>query len=239
MSNRKKVLGAAFIAIGLTLGLPILFGAGPTKNARDGEDPLRTIIFDFQTLIGGALAVAAAWWTVKTMEDTDASAARRHAEQIDLSLRKDRLAVERAVNPQIARLQSLTFYLGSLRAGMLKRNTYRGQIRYIVEHVFALKDCSSSLTKLLELDQFKEGSRLFDGMLAYKLEWLHDRAREIEEIIGPFPNRLFSNQITEVLDDRGTYESLRKVYRAIADLPDEIQIVVELMEATAQQYGVS
>ncbi|MBY5849620.1 hypothetical protein HFN51_03480 [Rhizobium leguminosarum] len=238
MSNRQRIFRAAFLSVGLALGLPILFGAGPKENAREGEDPLRSIIFDFQTLIGGALAIGAAWWTVKTMEDTERSAAKRHAEQIDLTLRKDKLAVERAVNPQIDGLMSTEFSLVQLRDEMLRENTYRKQIVFIATNAWWLYDLSWSLAKLLELDQVKDGSKLFDGMLAYKLGWLHDRAIEIADVTVQFPRQMFHHYIESALSDRDTYKNLDKIYGTISKVADEIPVVVELMMATARKYGV-
>ncbi len=72
-----------------------------------GGHPLRNLYYDFQTLIGGVLAIIAAWWTIGTMEKTDAEAARRHAETMALGLRREYLELDRALNPQLGFLKKL------------------------------------------------------------------------------------------------------------------------------------
>lgn len=239
MSSGKKIIKTVLFALGAALVLPLIFGGGPTKGTREGESSWRTFIFEFQTLIAGGLAVGAAWWTVKTMENTDVAAANRHAEQMDLVLRKDKLSVERAVNPQILALESTAYHWNELRANMLKENTYYGQLAYIVANAWILHDLSSSLAKLLQTDQVKEGSKLFDGILTYKLVWLHERAEEIASFSSHFPEKLFGYQIDDALNDQSTYKHAGIVYGAISKVSNEIPVVAGLMRATAKRYGVS
>ena len=239
MLNRKRILRGAIIAAGVAIALPVLFGSGPDVGSeRKGEDPLRTLIFEFQTLIGGALAVCAAWWTVKTMEDTETAAAKRHAEQLELVLRKDRLAVERAVNPQRTSLDGQACFLNSFRERMLKETTYDAQLSLILEDAWMLTDLAASLMKMLDLEQVKEGSKLFDGHLAFKLTWLRDQAEDILNVLGNIPTRVFAPQISAMLSNLYERQRLNRIYGTILAVADELPVVASLLEETAERYGV-
>ncbi|MGO7148962.1 hypothetical protein ACCS52_26360 [Rhizobium ruizarguesonis] len=238
MSNRNKIIKAAAIAIGAALVLPVFFGEAPKFADRVGGDSLRNLIYDFQTLIGGALAIGAAWWTVITMEKADQSAAKRHAEQMELALRKDRLAIERAVYPQAEGLAGMGWHLHQIRREILAKNTYRKQLWEIGRQFRVLKDLAGDLNHLLDLEQLKEGSRLFDGMLAYKLSWLRDQAIAIEEATQGAPERVFALHVASLLSDRDGYRRIDEMYSIIINVTDEIPVIVELMIAAAEQYGV-
>lgn len=58
------------------------------------------VIEQYQTLITGVAAVVAAYATVRQMEKTDARSEQRHRELIELSLRADKLKIERLYDPQ-------------------------------------------------------------------------------------------------------------------------------------------
>ena len=94
-------VGLIAVVAGSALIPAILFGEPRRIVDQTGGDPWRNIIFDFQTLFTGMAAVAAATWTVFTMERTDARQERRHRELVRLSLRSDRLLVERMLHPAV------------------------------------------------------------------------------------------------------------------------------------------
>ncbi|MBZ7924332.1 hypothetical protein LAC81_26765 [Ensifer adhaerens] len=114
----KKVkgafLGAAMCVTGGLLVFPVLFGDRPATHERDGEDPLRNLIYDFQTLIAGVLAVGAAWVTVRQMRDSDLQGrqlhieARRDARALEISAARALLDWSRSVEPNIAMLDRHT-----------------------------------------------------------------------------------------------------------------------------------
>ncbi len=98
---------------------PIVWGEPRSVEGQAGGDPWRSIIFDFQTLIGGLLAIFAAWWTVDMMEKTDRAAQERHEQMLSetrntefanavrhnqimkLDLRADMLRVDRLLTPSL------------------------------------------------------------------------------------------------------------------------------------------
>lgn len=100
-SRRWRWFWLLAVVAGSALIPPILFGQPRVTNEVIGGDPWRNTIFDFQTLLTGLAAVAAASWTVYTMERTVVRQERRHRELVSLAIRADRLRADRAVNPQL------------------------------------------------------------------------------------------------------------------------------------------
>lgn len=237
MSNQTKIVKGLFAGLGVALIMPVFFGDPASFDDRSGGDPLRNLIYDFQTLIGGALAVAAAWWTVRTMEKTDIAAERRHSEQVALILRADKLAVQRAIYPQMTGLSGIGMYIETFKAQMLSQNTYRLQLHYIISHAFLFRGLARDILELLNLDQLKEGSRLFDGNLTFKLHWLRQQADSLEGALDNLGDELrFVNPET-VLQDPGATWAVEPAYGAIVRLAEEIPTVVNLMEQAGEQYG--
>ncbi|MGO4196566.1 hypothetical protein AB4Z13_14480 [Rhizobium sp. YAF28] len=87
-----------------------------------GGDYWRNFIYDFQTLIAGVAAIVAAYATVRQMQATDVAAQdrhdqllasarenerenrERHNQLVEMSVRKDRLIVERLIVPHLFEL---------------------------------------------------------------------------------------------------------------------------------------
>jgi branched-subunit amino acid transport protein len=236
--NKTRVLRAIVIAMLVALVFPVLFGQPAQMSDRTGGDPFRNLIYDFQTLITGALAVAAAWWTIHTMGATELAAERRHAQQVSLALRADKLAVERAIYPQVASLDGAWHFLNMLRKEMLKANTYRGQLLYMLGRSYMLRQIADDLLEVLDREQLREGSRLFDGMLTFKITWLRQQASILKEALaGMGDGQIYVNPVV-VLDAVGRW-NVEPGYSAVNGLIDEIPNVVRLLEKTASAYGVA
>ncbi|MDW9409245.1 hypothetical protein GOB43_29855 [Sinorhizobium meliloti] len=238
MTNRKAVLRALGVAVLAALILPIFFGEAPTRTDREGGDAWRNWIYDFQTIIGGALALAAAWWTVRTMETTEAAAAVRHAQQMDLTLRRDRLAVERAVYPQTIGLNGAAQQLEELKRRILSVNTYQGQIETIVVECWLLDYLCEDLLEVLNREQLMEGSRLFDGNLAYKLHWLREQIEAVEAEIEGISEHIRYMGAKGVLRIDGVRERLDSCYGRLIAIPEEIPVIIDLMHDAAEYYEV-
>lgn len=238
MTNRKAVLRAVGVAVLAALLLPIFFGEAPTRTDRQGGDAWRNWIYDFQTVIGGALALAAAWWTVRTMEATEAAAAARHAQQMDLTLRRDRLAVERAVYPQTDSLSGAAHHFNEFKRRILSLNTFEGQIEAIVRECWFLDYLCEDLLDVLNREQLIEGSRLFDGILAYKLHWLREQTEAVEAEIDGISEHGKYMDPTGVLRIDGVRERLEICYGRLMEMPEEIPVIVEMMHGAADHYGV-
>lgn len=76
--------------------LPIFFGQERVVEGQHGGDSWRNIIYDFQTLFTGVLAVGAAAFTIIQSRAIDARQQQRHEQLFDLQVRPDRLRLARA-----------------------------------------------------------------------------------------------------------------------------------------------
>jgi hypothetical protein len=218
----------AFVAI-----VVCILQAGPISKEGASASYVAGLIYDFQTLIGGTLAIAAAWWTVMTMERTDQAAAERHVDQVELALRGDRLAVERAVNPQMLGLRGSNEFLISLRAEMLGRSTLNGQLGFIVERRLAFYSIFNDLRELLGREQLRDGSKLFDGLLAFKMHWLENNVIAAHDgLLGIHAQFLRAREIEDAADR----SALFALYKTINRTTDEVPVIVTLMEETATRY---
>ncbi|MEH7868769.1 hypothetical protein V7795_16535 [Rhizobium laguerreae] len=229
-TSRGRVLSAMIFAVAAALLIPAIAGGV--------GDPWGKFVSDYQTLITGLAAVGAATWTISVMERTDARQGERHAQLVELSMRGDRLAVQRAVYPQIVGIQSIGAMLGRLKSDILKANTYDGQIGIIVEQSWMAQTACSDLVDLLEREQLKEGSRFFDGILTYKLHWLRETARSALFNVSDTPGMARHHPIEAILAEGNRRFQIDDLYGQILKLADEIPMVVELLAATAKKYGV-
>ncbi len=87
----------AALAIVLVTAVLVLIFTGEARTLDGASDNFfRNVLYDFQTLVAGALAIGAAWWTVRTQQVSDALSERRHRELVALDMRSDWLRVDRA-----------------------------------------------------------------------------------------------------------------------------------------------
>lgn len=93
----RAFIAAIAIAFSVVITVAVLFGEAPTIAGREGGDPLRNLIYDFQTLITGVLALLAAGWTIAQMHAIDVRQAADQRRQNYLSHRASIRAVERFV----------------------------------------------------------------------------------------------------------------------------------------------
>lgn len=234
--NLKPFIGAMVVCV-VTFIVANLLQYGPVSDEGKGANIVLGVLYDFQTLAGGALAVCAAWWTIKTMEKTDRAAAQRHMEEMDLVSNADKRMVERAINPQISSLTSTLMQFEMLRNIMLQQNSLANQFDKLVRMAGFAHMIFSSIQEVLEREQLKEGSRLFEGVLTYKLNRLHARASsavttlaliEIQQTLGA------KLRIAQTM--RG---DLSNVYSDITVFVEEIPIVTRMMLEVGEKYGVN
>ncbi len=240
MSNLTRIIKSAAVAAGAALILPVLFGDPPDISDRVGEDAWRNLIYDFQTLFGAALAIGAAWWTVNTMDRTEVAAAKRHTDQMDLILHKDRLAIERAVYPQAKGLEGMARHLAQIWTEIDAKPTFDQLAFATALQSKKINTIAIDLIELLDREQLKEGSRLFDGMLAFKLSWLRARAITVTNVLAGVCDSLEHKvPIPYLLENDGVRDTLSDVYDRVTELAGEIPVIVGLMETTAARYGVA
>ncbi|WP_349041360.1 hypothetical protein [Agrobacterium sp. SORGH_AS 787] len=165
IKKRLKVLGA-FVLI-VTIIPPVLIGAPREIEGQKGGDPWRNIIFDFQTLITGLLAVGAATWTVATMEKTDRRAEERHRQLVNLSVRADRLRVERLMVPALSQLEFHYEVYSAVAVKKLKEMLPEAPL-LVAEVASQALGSSHHVTHVISTKPFAEALDLFSGDLAYR-----------------------------------------------------------------------
>ena len=105
-------VGIVFALFSVAITVVVLNGEAPTFADRTGGSAWRNVVFDFQTLLTGVLAVLAAFITVTVMVDTERKQAERHDQLMEISNRRDRLLIARAVDPKVSEGRKL---LNSIR----------------------------------------------------------------------------------------------------------------------------
>ncbi|RVG08830.1 hypothetical protein CN234_16900 [Sinorhizobium meliloti] len=95
--DSRALIGAVAIAFLVVVAVAVLVGEPPQMQGRTGGDPLRNLIYDFQTLITGVFALFAAAWTIAQMRATEERQARELRRQNYLQHRAATLSVERFV----------------------------------------------------------------------------------------------------------------------------------------------
>ncbi|MCT7662360.1 hypothetical protein [Shinella kummerowiae] len=233
-SNLKPFVAGLAVCASVVLGVQLAIHGAVTSDGK-GTTRILGVLYDFQTLVGGMLALGAAWWTIMTMEKTDRAAARRHDQQMSLTLRADRLAVERAIHPQLRSLRGVHAELIEFRRHMLARNTFQAQIEFIVWSDFA-HAIFVDLKEAVERDQLVEGTKLFDGLLTYKLHWVRERACRAVQALAPIQaERMWGKRFAKF---REAEQEIGNLYRDISALVEELPVVITMMEETGARYNV-
>jgi hypothetical protein len=192
-------MGALVVVIAGAIIFVVLSREAPTFTDRSGGDSWRNLIFDFQTLITGVLAVLAAFFTVAMMDYTERKQAKRHTELVQrsqkadllqgerheqlmaISNRRDRLIIERAVDPQVDEGRQLLNLIRRLtREFELTNRDYidamRGNPRFYDEATKKIKD-------FIARKALAEAQPLFDG----ETNWIYEQLKNLAERICQLP----------------------------------------------------
>lgn len=96
-------------AFGVAFGIAIFTAILPPKLVGGSNGAFWQFVYDYQSLLSGALAVAAAYATIRQMRKSDELSLKKHQELLWASIYKDSFAVERfrrKLEPAIDRLIS-------------------------------------------------------------------------------------------------------------------------------------
>ncbi|MGO8323702.1 hypothetical protein ACC811_02325 [Rhizobium ruizarguesonis] len=133
-------------------------------------------VSQFQGLITGLAAVTAAAITIRkmdatiqTMERTDRAAENRHEQTRRLTLRADRLKIERMMMPQLGNLAGLTRALDVLLSDVTWEFTTR-DIASIQVKRESFDQLARSLKRLIHRPQWTDAAPLWGGRLTHELE---------------------------------------------------------------------
>ncbi|MBP1844782.1 hypothetical protein J2046_003049 [Rhizobium petrolearium] len=168
------VIGAV-VLLGLLGGMLalIMFGGEPGIFGFGGNW-WRKQLYDFQTLITGILAVSAAGATVWQMRATDRENERRHRQLVTVSLRSDRLSIERMLIPQFGELKILYKDLKNA-PGFEGPSDGIEDIEAVVAYAKEGRRMFNGVEKVIDRPHWAAAEKLFGGLLTFRLVELRER----------------------------------------------------------------
>lgn len=183
MKLRKMADVVVLIGIGVCIG-------GMASDVSSAERSLS----DWQTLIAGFFAVAAAAWTVGEMRKQDQSQQARHEELMKLNLRSDRLRVMRAANPYAAELRArgndLALAVESLDLALAN---------FSPEAYESLRDNVDrpvrQIAAIIAGIEISDASKLFEADMAYNLKCVRDQMSPLVGALNSANNVLARTQV--------------------------------------------
>lgn len=236
MSKLQKT--RIYILIGLVAVVaiigPVVFGI-PRGIAGEEGDGWRNFIYDFQTLLTGILAIAAAWWNVSAMKAADVASGKRHKEVLEKALVDQQRIVERAVNPQAGQMRAASIILGIHKSTIMKINTLEGQMERLSISIRMMDFIITQLTDIISRPQLREGMRLFDGEVTYKIHALDKRVEMAKEAVVKVSKRREDESLGFM---KKPDQELNDLYGFMTRSESEIGEVVEGLKRMALQYGV-
>ncbi|MFK0277419.1 hypothetical protein ACIQUG_27335 [Ensifer sp. NPDC090286] len=242
MSVGYRAFATALVFVFVTIAFVLIFTGEPrTVDGQAGGNFVRNILFDFQTLITGVLALAAAWWTVRTMQVADEKANLRHNQAMELATRSDRLKLERALTPQYSELRQC---LSHAITTQTKRQPTEDDAGALVEvpfrdYVFRIVILYARISGILDLPHFKEGEALFGGQLMYAIWDLRKRTAFLADDIQAaqkYYGKEFEPDFVfdDWLDEGGPHNIDGYVDYCVNVLP----VVLQDMERIAKMYQI-
>lgn len=183
LSSRTKFI-LAFGLLGICLFLPIIYGQARIEKDIVAGDPWRDVLYDFQTLITGLMAVGAAGFTILTMEKTDQASERRHQELVEIQLRSEFRRMERVLHPQIGDLMDIKVRLSGFLE--LERDIEPGagsKWRWMTAAGRRFSPMLEEVDIVLRRAQFVEGVELFDGITTRFFEELTTSVGEVRSAL--------------------------------------------------------
>jgi hypothetical protein len=227
--------GAIFACLAVTAFMVMI----PPAMLGGREDTLGHFLYDYQTLITGFAAVGAAFVTVWKMTETEIAQGRRHQQSIDLAQRADRIALERAINPQLKDLASVHASLQALDLSKDRFNDDRGdpEWRLVSSICGPYLRALRSFKEICSRQAFIDGRKLFDGELTMLLEvaeslsgYITASLAQHDEIIDPQnPNDNFEYQ--HEFEDFGP-----GLIEEVKMLPPLIAKIVTKLQQTENRY---
>ncbi|RUV03491.1 hypothetical protein EOB36_05895 [Mesorhizobium sp. M6A.T.Cr.TU.017.01.1.1] len=147
-------------------------------------------LYDYQTLVTGTLAVAAAFITVNAMNKTEERQQKRHEELMKLSLRPDKMAVDRA-----AYLQAIFQQLGDETDEFSGRVAHKyaaiGAGTPVDEDLDAAIAILGKFLEALEMPAITDAAKFFsprmNGIFAFlnaKKRYLRDCYEKLKQVRG-------------------------------------------------------
>gem|GEM_PF-5749877 len=190
-------------------------------------------LYDFQTLITGLAAVAAAAMTIRQMMQTDRASDQRHRELMELTVRSDRALIERLINPQYRGFLFFFFGLATTSDRILAAEG-RQRAQAIVSYMPTLKGHALNFQNIAKRKQFVEGARFMNGMLTSELETLSALCQRLIELsdkyISEQPKRLKFREAEAMINESMNF---------IVQIRTRMPIFLADLRALASTYEVA
>lgn len=221
--DERLVYGAllCMLMIGLFLGLAI-----------DASESFSNIVFRWQTMIAGILAIVAAFITVLQMSATDRrQQARhehadqrqqdRHIELVRLSLRSDRLRALRAAD-RAEWLEDMNDTLGNAKA------VDGEELSAVRVHIRALELEISNWLKVIEKElnhrSIKGAEDLFDPQMAFDLDRTSMFLDEMRAAQMELHNSLYVGSLEQALGVISSCDyAAKELYDAVHDFSEDLR----------------
>lgn len=246
-SNGYYVAATCLVGAIVATVLPAIFGTAP--EAADGfkrlGDPWHDFVYNYQTLITGVAAVAAAFLTIRQMTRTDESSERRHQELLALSHRSDRMRLERALNPQYSDLVRISWALDEKRLAAPdfegkhadeRRATWLSE--EILPHV-------QEIIGIIDRKQLRDGEFLFGGVLSARLLVLNEAVKALASrltyhkgiVTDPHESEDLFMDYTQYMHDKFLDEK-SIIFAQAAALSDVLPLVIREIEKLAKELEI-
>lgn len=136
------------------------------------------LLFDYQSLIGGVLAVAAALFTINRMKQDNDAADRRHQEELEIQRRPNRLLLERSVLPWLHKLETNLDTIRRADPGPeWTIENVSSMTRYNHNHASEVSGSLTRIIGILDAAPWAEIEDLLDHQIFAAKDSLHDFAR--------------------------------------------------------------
>ncbi|MCI9864904.1 hypothetical protein RHIZ_02980 [Rhizobium skierniewicense] len=196
MSERHKkqmlvLLGWVLVAVLLP---PILIGEPRVINDQCCGSAWRNIIYDFQTLITGGIAILAAFLTIRSAMQLDERQQQRHDQIVAFTVRPELRTLERALHPQLEEISAIIGRLWDTDFDPAdpKKNSWK----WFSHIAYSYRDAIRELREAIETEQFRDGLPYFDGRLSRAHSKFRTTLASFEEILAD--HRVADDQV-----DRG------------------------------------
>ncbi|PND26781.1 hypothetical protein [Sinorhizobium sp. M4_45] len=177
-------------------------------------------VYDYQTLIGGLFAIAAAYVTVVHMRASDYDNDRRHEDLMALSLRSERLQLDRAFS-RIAYRRSQVDRLQLPKADLQASDSFEQRCQKILEIIpecIAARDRAQETREFLEREEVRTCEALFDGTMMAAREELKLAAQSLLIQFGQVTSARNIFRVANAGEITDRHESIRNaIYKSVMD----------------------
>lgn len=163
--HKKRVLILAGLVLAIGICLPVVFGEPRIVDGQSGGDSWRNLIYDFQTLITGFFAIAAAFVTVLYALKIDDRQHQRHQQIMSFTVRRELRTLERALYPQLSDLEEAVESLWDVERDPIDRSSLSNWkwLTHVTSNYLAEL---RRLDEITQRQQFTDALPYFDGRLS-------------------------------------------------------------------------